>query len=571
MKFLNLTITILLLLGSCVQRNHDTRLERIEVLAEKAPEEARDSLLAIDRKSLTDTDRHFLDFLTVKVNDKAYVTHTSDSLILQVIEHEARHRRHGRYAEALYYGGRVYSDLGDYPTALRYFQAALDEIEEVSECLDLKGRILSQYGGLLVSMRMLDEAMPIIQTSCEIDKENKDTVNLIYDLQLLGFALTKAEKYTWAVKYFREALSLSEGLPDHMKAKSQMHMASAFLNLDRPDSALNYIRGVADRVRPVSRTRALEHASLIYLASNRPDTAFSYARELLNSGDTTAWETAYEVLLSPEARKFSPADSLAEYALTYRQLAESILDRNNDELAVTQQTMYNYRKHLEEKLKFERKSHLYFYGILSLLFLAALLAAAILFFLNRNKSQKLELIDALAKLHKLKEELTAETDSIVETAGDKDSNGETSLHNASTASLREELQNELRPLYRPEESKPKIPEKILNSEAYAKMKDAVAKRTTIAEEDTLWNELEAAVLSCSPKFRSRLNLLIGDKLGPSDLHMAVAIKCGFTPSEMTVLFGRTNGAIISRRDSICMKAFDEKMSAAMITSIIRQM
>lgn len=256
MKFLSITITIiLLLLGSCVQRNLNTRLERIEVLAEKAPEEARDSLLAIDRKSLTDTDRHFLDFLTVKVNDKAYEPHTSDSLILQVIEHEVRHRRDGRYAEALYYGGRVYSDLGDYPTALRYFQAALDEIEGVSECQDLKGRIVSQYGGLLASMRMLDEAIPIIQTSCEIDKENKDTPSLIYDLHLLGFTYTKAEKYTEAIKCFRHALSLCERMPDHMKAKSQMHMASAYLNLDRPDSALNYIRGAADRVSPVSRTR----------------------------------------------------------------------------------------------------------------------------------------------------------------------------------------------------------------------------------------------------------------------------------------------------------------------------
>lgn len=126
-------------------------------------------------------------------------------------------------------------------------------------------------------------------------------------------------------------------------------------------------------------------------------------------------------------------------------------------------------------------------------------------------------------------------------------------------------------MYKPEESRPMIPEMILNSPAYAKMKDAVAKKTTIAEDDTLWNELEASVLSCSPQFRKRLNLLIGDKLGPNDLHMALAIKCGFTPSEMTVLFGRTNGAIISRRDSICMKAFDEKMGAAMITSIIRQM
>lgn len=46
-----------------------------------------EALMEIDRDSLTDTDRHYYDFLSVKIADKVYVRHTSDSLILSVVDY----------------------------------------------------------------------------------------------------------------------------------------------------------------------------------------------------------------------------------------------------------------------------------------------------------------------------------------------------------------------------------------------------------------------------------------------------------------------------------------------------
>ena len=103
----------------------DRRLTAIEELSVSDGPLALDSLLMIDASSLSEADMHYYDFLRVKVADKAYVRHTSDSLILTVIDYERHHKATGRYPEALYYGGRVYSDLGDKPTALSHFQEAL--------------------------------------------------------------------------------------------------------------------------------------------------------------------------------------------------------------------------------------------------------------------------------------------------------------------------------------------------------------------------------------------------------------------------------------------------------------
>ena len=107
------SLIICMIFSCCNNSNYDSSLARLENLSSISPSEALDSLYAIDYDKLSASDKHYHDFLSVKIADKAYMTHTSDSLILKVIDFESNHRSNGRYAEALYYGGRVYSDLGD--------------------------------------------------------------------------------------------------------------------------------------------------------------------------------------------------------------------------------------------------------------------------------------------------------------------------------------------------------------------------------------------------------------------------------------------------------------------------
>ena len=146
--FLLLMATVTAILYSCSHSPTDERLIRISEIVSDSPQTAIASLDSIDSRKLSEADRHLFDLLTVKANDKAYVSHTSDSLIRDVIAYYERHDKDLLYAEALYYGGRVYSDLGDYPTSLRYFQNALD-ITPADENPDLRSRIASQTGRLL--------------------------------------------------------------------------------------------------------------------------------------------------------------------------------------------------------------------------------------------------------------------------------------------------------------------------------------------------------------------------------------------------------------------------------------
>lgn len=115
-----ISILILLLLISCSAPDHDQRLEHACELISKSPDEALSALEGIDYGALPEHDRHYYDFLTVKARDKAYIRHTSDSLILDIINYYSGQNTRELYPEALYYGERVYSDLGDYSTALSF-------------------------------------------------------------------------------------------------------------------------------------------------------------------------------------------------------------------------------------------------------------------------------------------------------------------------------------------------------------------------------------------------------------------------------------------------------------------
>lgn len=356
LRIITLSICTLAII-SCGNRHIDSRLTRIERLCTKSPEEALDSLNVIDYTHLSEAEKHYYDFLSVKVADKAYIIHRSDSLILSVIDYESKHLSNGRYPESLYYGGRVYCDLGDSPTALHYFQTALDLISGDNDHLTLRSNILSQTGRLLTSQSLYSEAIPYISESLDINILQHDTINTIHGFHLLGGTHLRNGDYTKAETCMREALRLSAGQTPHHAAKSKMYLAAIKYQNHDLDSALYYIRGLSDRVKPIVRNSVMGYAANIYLKSGILDTAYMYAKELIDNSDPTHAEIGYQVLLSPELRGLSNLDSIHKYISEYRTLLETYYDSNQIELAIRQQNLYNYQLHERKKALAEQQAN----------------------------------------------------------------------------------------------------------------------------------------------------------------------------------------------------------------------
>lgn len=576
---ITLLITSLILLFGCSKDEHDARLTHISKIVSESPKDALYSLDSINYLSLSKQDKYFYDFLSIKAKDKAYITHTSDSTFIRIFNYYSNRKADNLYPEVLYYGGRVYCDLGDSPTALRYFQMALEQIPNKTEYYKLKCQILSQTGRLLNSLRLYNNAIPYIKKAVELDIILNDSINEVYDLQLLGGVYLRSHEYEQAENYFSAALTKSQNLPLTHQAKSTMYLAAVKLKKGQIPSALQLIRKTPMLVNPKAKNSALAYAIEIYQAAGILDTAYNYAQVLIHSNDYTNKKTGYQTILSPEFRHLVNPDSIDRYISDYRTILENHFNENEIRLVLTQQSLYNYQLHEREKAKTEKANNVLKEWIYGFIMLITFMALYLSYLKNKNKTHIIELQQALEIIDKLKHELNSiqksqhspEKGSInyVKQSDTNNTQPSTLISKPTEENLRECLKNELLSLYEYSNNKTTISNTILQSEIYEKLQKMIADSKSIKENDEIWSKLEKVVLESSPKFISNLNLLTSGKLTHLDLHTALLIKCGFKPSQMTVLLGKSNGAIISRRETLCIKVLGEKLSVKVIDGIIR--
>ncbi len=593
LRSLLLIIPIFFLTG-CGQP--DPRLSMIEKLADTSPEQALDSLEATDYELLSSTDRHYYDFLSVKIPDKAYVMHLSDSLILGVIDFESDHRTTGRYPEALYYGGRVYSDMGDYPTALKYFQEALSATGPESD-INLRGRILSQTARLLNKLRLYDEALTILDEAVHIDSIENNVFNLVYDHQLIGSIYLGLQNHKAAGTYFHKAAELASELSPEHRSNITVYLAACELEKGNIASARALIRTAIDSVSPMYRNLGLAYASDIYLKSNILDSAYIYAYRLAHSEDPLNRRFGYANLLSPELLPLSSKDSIFRYITDYKTLLNEDYNSHGAKQALMQQSLYNYQIHERERMKAEKARGR---SIIWLFFSSVLVMTIIIIFLLyriRTKHTIIRLHETIARLNTIQhmidssspihiEEpspITEETSTVgtgetVQIAEERSFAGteeapritKDDAMSSDPESLREQLKQKISFI---DANLPDIPlpHIIATSDAYRTLKIYADNKKYISDSDPVWDELYALILQVSPDFETKLAMLTGGNIKRHELQTIILIKCGMSPTQMTYLLGKTKGSISSRREAIGIKMLGIKTSVKIIDAIIRSL
>lgn len=566
----------LLVASTGCSRRADTKLTRIAAIVSDHPERALQSLDSINPDDLSESDRHFHDFLAIKARDKASLPHASDSLILDVIDYYSAYQSDPIYPEALYYGGRVYYELGDYPTALQYFQQALDNPGQAPDTTDLKNRLNSQIGGMLGNLRLYDRAIPYFSQMLKDKMDEQDTICIVYAQQDLGTTYynlgtlsdidsTRNDLLNKADSILSKSLDFAVNLPKTFEANSRIYLAAVKQAKGDFSSAVNLIRHTPDQVKPIQRNVALAYAADIYLDAGIMDTAYMYAHELIVNEDITNKKPGYRIILSQEFRHTLHPDTLNQYYTDYKDILESYFDDNANEQALLQESQYNYKLHEREKLKEHAANERLRWIIAGLIVLALVTISVMLYIKNRDKTIIIRLHENLDKLNKLKLQLQSPSDIITTQNLSNTYSADPDIGNNGVA-LREKLRGELTALY--ERSKEqKVPNTILNSSIYSQIRDRLFDRKCI--NDDMFDELKQTVLKASPKFIDNLKILTNGNFTESELQIALLIKCGFRPSEMTVLFALSNGAVVSRRNTLAAKVFDKKESVEVINGIIR--
>lgn len=561
---------------SC-SRQPDARLLRAESMMTDSLPQARAMLDSIDRTSLSEPDRNLRDLLAIKGADKAYVKHTADSTILRVADYYERHQSTGRYPEALYYAGRVYSDLGDYPTALKYFQDALDEFtkNDNNENLKLKGTILSQIGRLLNTLRIYDEAAEYIQKVIEINRLENDSINLIYNLELLGAIKMHEKKFEDADSLFHRSMSLAKGQSTSLQARQTTYLSAVKLEKDEIDSALSLIRNVPEQITDSYKNTASAYAAIIYLRANKLDSAYLYARQLIGSNSINNVKTGYSVIFSPEISGILPKDTLAKYSVYYARSVEEFLNRNAESMAQVQIARYNYSMHDRERDKTEIKNRTLAFWLTVSLCLLLVLFSTVFYLRYRNNKHILQLRNAIDTIAYLRLQISGNKNAGImpqvfsQSEPSSDKSGMTLyFQEKNKKTLRERLIEEIRTACESLQDS-FIPQSLHESDIFKSFRERVAQKECIANEDPMWESLAGLVRQTWPEFENRVHILCNGKVGVQQWHLVLLIKLRTTPSEMMTVFGREKGDISGRRRYLSKKILGFPTSTDYIDKFIR--
>ncbi len=568
----------------CGSARKDKRLVQVSNQIADSLSRAEDLLKEIDRNHLSASDRHFYDFLSLKIDDKNYVRHTSDSLYLSIKDYYSNHADEDFYPEVLYYGGRVYSDLGDYPTALKYFQDALDALPEDTDNIDLKACILSQTGRLLNQLRLYSEAEGYIERVVEIDKSGKNLEDLVYDLQLLGAIDLNLNNFYKAKENLQAALNYSKTLPSSFTAKVQMYLARTESKMGNHEEAMILIRQTPDKVKPISRDWAIAYAAEIYYAAGVYDTAYLYARNIIDNPRSFKKKTGYKILLTPELMKFIPKDSLVYYVSQYNNFVEEYLNRNEVSQISVQLSSYNYQKK-ESKIEeiSSSRSRLIFWGTTFILILVVMLVVSYILRVN-NKRHLNEFEIAINKINSLyREEIQAEDtvvattirvsepeideDQITPSFKDSDNLDKKEEENK-RSKLKKSLLNSATNNPSPT---PDLPLELISSEAYVRLQEYVRNQRPLPDDSPLWVDIEKETLNHYPHFRYNLSVLMKGKETVQDVRTCLLIKLQLSSTSISKLLAISPGGLVSRRDSISIKIFGSKLGAKKTDYIIRSL
>lgn len=343
-------IASLLLICSCHRRPvYPPQFLVVDSLASVQPDSAIALLEALkaDSPQWDKATQMYHKLLTVKAHDKAFITHTSDSLMLSVLNYYEHGGDKRLLPEAYYYMGSTYRDMNDAPRALEYYQKALEVLQEGAS--PLRRYVNNQMGWLFYRQKLYDEALSHYQQSYTNDSIMEDKAEMASDLRNAGYIFRCKDNFEAALDTYYQAKEILADLNDTtVLDEVDTQIASLLLALGNNDEAKRFIMLPLKRVTRSSISNVYSIAAKAYLRIGQIDSAIYYYNELLKYGNIYGRQVAYEQL-SLFAIKDKRFDDAICYTNMFKVLTDSIQSITATESLAQMNSLYNYKKALEER------------------------------------------------------------------------------------------------------------------------------------------------------------------------------------------------------------------------------
>ena len=487
------------------------------------------------------------DLMLIKSRDKTYIEHRNDSMIAPVVEYFTGHSDPDLTPLALYYAGRVYSDLGDAPRALDYFQQAVNAIGDDT---------IKHYGLYKVCNAQISELFRyqglfryVLEYAIKSIDWNDESI-IPFDYLAIGSAYSSLGVHDSAFMFYDKAYKMaSEQNSISMVYKARDQIANHYYKIKNYKAADSIISINGIKYLPPDKNQRYSLISKIKIALKDYDSAMPYLNWLADSGNIHSKCYSNAAIANYYLSQTNNSDISVKYLNKYIELLDSTNKLIQTDALAKAQGNYNYslREKDNHKLQQENSRKTMIIVILSsILFSIAIIALSIIRELKgkrtilsyRNiilrslfKSTYITSIEYRDNLQKNVDELSEEL-SIV---GNHKS--ELVLKLAKSKLQLKEMDVSI-------EERAENHFKLMNSDIVTKFKNCLNNdKKHISPE--MWDELSKAVDSSYPEFTHKLIDICG--INRNEFRISLLIKIEFLPSEIATLLCKSRVAISSTR------------------------
>ena len=563
MKKVRLLFPILLLMCicACTNKPYPQSLRVADSLIHNNPDSAVILLEELKRSMAFEPQatQMYYQLLTIKAKDKAYITHTSDSLIKTVVKYYEERKDRERLPETYYYAGRVYRDLGDAPQALEYLQKAIESTKDCTDCR-LINRIYSQTGTLYLYQDTYDQALEVFRKAYQYCLSDKDSIGMVYSLRDIGRTFTTLNCADSALYYYKGALKYAEQIHNnHLVGVVQAELSGLYIQLEMYPEAFTAIQCSNKYIKGHNIAPFYAILADYYYYTNLLDSATFYYTQTASFDDLYQKQGSYKGL-GNIARKKGQYKEAMEYFDKYLIYTDSIKDITNTETIRKMQSLYNYQLKEKENSKLQRQAVNYkLWNILLIFSLLSLVFLFIAYHQFRKKKEQQQLVKQ-ERIKQIQKERYAQSNTYLGKNKEQIKEVELSLHKAEIEKdqLRQDLLKAQKSLIEKTNEQITATQRVQkqselalkHSDIYKKFHFAVqGSDKKIGNDD--WKELMCAVDEAYNQFTTRLLELYPMKT--IEIQVCVLIKIGLSPAQIAFITIRSRQAISSIRKRLYSK------------------
>lgn len=365
-----LTVGALLLLTGCGGDGYTPELRAIDTIINEKPDSALrllDSLIT-EAAAWPKSQRMRHSLLTLKAQNKADVTFTSDSIAKVLVDYFDSHGTTNERMQAHYLLGRAYSDMGEAPRAVSSYQDAIDAADTTAIDCDFYTLdcVYSQMATVFYRQLLLtNEIEARKKASYYAFRANKPMWG-IYNIDMIAgtyILMNKKDSAEIILKsvleqyrkygYTQEALRSSRSLM-HLYTDSPQRLAEAKVLMDQFEAKSELFD--EHHELPPSQRQYYNYKGKYYEGINMLDSAEFYYRKIYRNGMSyVAQDPMYRGLLSIFIKRHQ-ADSIAKYAQLFCEANDSSIAKKDQELIAQMASLYNYNRYQREALESENKA-----------------------------------------------------------------------------------------------------------------------------------------------------------------------------------------------------------------------